>query len=428
MLLELKIKNYRSIKEKAIFSMVAESYRSKDVNVFTQTVTNDEPVRLLKAAAIWGANASGKTNVIRAVMCLIQLLKNPPEVEKPIEQYDPFQFSSETEHQPVCFFLSFIGTNQVRFEYQIAFNKVAIVEEALNYYPNGNKKACFYRAVGKSKKIDEGVMGTDWKKKKYDVYKNQLFLSQFGKNVADEILGSVYAYLTDLRVIHATDSNVLKVVNRDIAKKLLEKPELLQRLNKLISQVDIRVESVEIKAMEKETFQFPKELPSELVDEIFNQSKYQVFGKHKYYENGVFKRMESLHITKESHGTQNLFALGGYLFDALDEGAVVFMDELDASLHPFVAKRIVELFQNEQTNPHHAQLIFTTHDTSLLDETILRRDQVWFTEKDEFGATELYSLQDIEGVREDSLFEKGYRAGKYKAIPKIPSLDYIFAV
>lgn len=202
---------------------------------------------------------------------------------------------------------------------------------------------------------------------------------------------------------------------------------MLQRLNQLISQIDIQIEGLEIKAMDKEAFQFPKELPSELVEKVFNQEKYQVFGKHKYYENGVFQRMESLHIAKESHGTQNLFALGGYLFDALDEGAIVFIDELDTSLHPFVVKLILNLFQNEQTNPHHAQLVFTTHDTSLLDETLLRRDQIWFTEKDASGATELYSLQDIEGVREDSAFEKGYRVGKYKAIPKIPSLAYIFA-
>jgi AAA15 family ATPase/GTPase len=427
MLLELKIKNYRSIKEEAVFSMIAESYRSKDMNVFTQAVANDDSVRLLKTAAVWGANASGKTNVIRAMLCLIQLLENPPEVEKPIEQYDPFQFANDTEHQPVALFLSFIGPNQIRFEYQIAFNKVSIVEETLSYYPNGKKKECFHRSLNKSKKIDEGVMGSDWKKKTYNVYKNQLFLSQFGKNIADETLGSVYSYLTGLRVVNTTDSNILQGVKRDVSKKLLEKPVLLQRLNKLITQVDIRVEALEIKEIEKEAFQFSKELPSDLVEKLFNQEKYQVFGKHKYYENGVFQRMESLHIAKESHGTQNLFALGGYLFDALDEGAVVFIDELDTSLHPFVAKLIIELFQNEQTNPHHAQLIFTTHDTSLLDETMLRRDQVWFTEKDAYGATELYSLQDIEGVREDSLFEKGYRAGKYKAIPKIPSLDYIFA-
>ena len=424
MLLEIKIKNYRSFKDVATFSMIAESYKSKDVNVFTQQVTNDDPVRLLKTAAIWGPNASGKTNLIRAIYNFMQLLKNPPEVEKPIEQYDPFLFATDTEHQPVTLFLSFIGPNEIRFEYQIAFNQSSIVEEVLNYYPNGAKKVCFNRVIGKSEKIDEGIMGSDWKKKKYNVYKNQLFLTQFGKNIADETLGSVFVYLTSLQTVNATDTRTLRRLKMDVSKKLSEKPLLLQNLNKLISQIDIRIESLFIKPLEKKSVEYSKELWSaDSLLRTFHQPKFI----HKYYGSDNVQDTKSLDIENESHGTQNLYALGGYLLDTLDEGGIVFVDELDTSLHPFVAKLIIELFQNEHTNPKHAQLIFTTHDTSLLDESLLRRDQIWFTEKDEFGATDLYSLQDIDGVREDSVFEKGYRAGKYKAIPKIPSLDYIFA-
>jgi AAA15 family ATPase/GTPase len=408
MLLEIKVKNFRSIKDEVVFSMVAESYKSKDINVFTQPVANDEPVRLLKVAAIWGPNASGKSNLLKAVDCLAMLLQNPPEVGKPIPQYDPFIFTNDSENAPTYISVAFIGPNQVRFEYKIAFNRTSIVEEQLTHFPKGKAVKYLYRINGKSERIDEGV----WKKKKYDIYNNQLFLTQFRKNIADEALGEIYIRLGSFIMVNATHNESLQAINHIFTDDLVRNAKTLERLNQLISKVDTRLERLEFKLR----YEGDTEKPI-----------YEVLGSHKFYENSSFSRLKSLPIEQESQGIQNLFALGNLIFNMLNISSPIFIDELDTSLHPFVAKLIIELFQNEETNPKNAQLIFTTHDTSLLDETNLRRDQIWFTEKDEFGVTDLYALQDIEGVREDASFEKGYRAGKYRAIPKIPSVATIFA-
>lgn len=426
MLLEFKVKNFRSFKEEVVFSLIAGAYKSKDLNVFAQQVTGDEPVRLLKAAAIWGPNASGKTNLLKAMAHLVKFLRTPPDVEEEIRYYAPFLFAKETENEPVAFDLSFIGPEQIRFEYHLAFDNTSVTEESLYYYPKGRKSECFHRESG-SGIIDLGIMGPDWKKKKYDVYKNQLFLSQFGKYIPDERLGIVYSLLVNIRVIDANDASIVKLIQRNLIKKLLANPNIKTRLSQLISKTDKLVDELEIRQVDKDSFKFPKDLPSNLIEQILEDNKYEIHGKHKYYVNNDHQGYRSLPIREESQGTQNLFALGGYLFEALEEGYVVFVDELDTSLHSLMAKLVCELFQNEITNPKNAQLIFTTHDTSLLDESMLRRDQIWFTEKNKFGISDLYSLQDIDGVREDSLFEKSYRAGKYSAIPEIPSINTIFS-
>jgi len=126
----------------------------------------------------------------------------------------------------------------------------------------------------------------------------------------------------------------------------------------------------------------------------------------------------------ESEGTQKLFALAGILFDTLNKGSVLFIDEFDASLHPLMSHAIVELFNSSQTNPNNAQLIFMTHDTNLLSNKLFRRDQIWFTEKNKYGATDLYSLAEYK-VRNDASFEKDYIQGRYGAIPYIGNLSHI---
>jgi AAA15 family ATPase/GTPase len=128
-------------------------------------------------------------------------------------------------------------------------------------------------------------------------------------------------------------------------------------------------------------------------------------------------------LSQESHGTRRLFGMLAPFYDVLSRGELAAIDEFSASLHPMIVRELVRLFHDPETNPHGAQLIFTTHDTNLLGDRLFRRDQVWFTEKDRSGATELYSLHDVKGVRADDAIEKGYLRGRYGAIPFLGELD-----
>lgn len=149
---------------------------------------------------------------------------------------------------------------------------------------------------------------------------------------------------------------------------------------------------------------------------------------HNRYEGNQYKeQVEFDLLQEESQGTKVLFALGGIILEVLDEGGTLFFDELDNSLHPNLCKFLIRLFNNPVMNPKGAQLVFATHEVTLLDKTIFRKDQIWFTQKDKFGATILYSTKDLEGVREDTNFETHYRAGKFGGRPKIKELQFIFA-
>lgn len=138
------------------------------------------------------------------------------------------------------------------------------------------------------------------------------------------------------------------------------------------------------------------------------------------------EQIHPLPLDEESHGTKTLYCLGGKILKSLDSGSILFIDELDTGLHTHVCKMLISLYQDKRINPKNAQLIFTTHDTNLLDRTVFRKDQVWFAEKDAKGKTELFSLQDFNDVREDTPFDKWYLAGKFGGIPNLKSLESLF--
>ena len=144
------------------------------------------------------------------------------------------------------------------------------------------------------------------------------------------------------------------------------------------------------------------------------------------YDNNILVGETTLSLLEESIGTQSLFVLGAKIIETLEKGSVLVVDELDTSLHSFITKMIIMLFQDKNINNKNAQLIFTTHDISLLDKDLIRKDQVWITEKNDKGETDLYSLQDFENLREDTSFDKWYLSGKFGGVPQIKSLKDFF--
>lgn len=414
MILQLKIKNYRSYKEETVFSMIANNSSYKLDNVF-ELKNGKQEFRLLKSAIVYGANASGKSNVIRALFEITHLILNKPKIDENLRIYEPFLFDVVSRNKPSEFELTFIGPKEIKYVYKVIIKENIVEEEELYYYPNGKIAKLFSREpYNESTHIQKGKLGDSFGKKEINMFANQLLLSKFGDDEPNELLTEVFLYFKTYEILNATNPNHKEFLVGNLTNYLYENSKLKSKLAKLIKGADTKVNDIIIVR------------DQEKISDTINKSMYSVFGLHDIYKDESVVNSHNLPLKEESIGTQSLYVLGGRVLRSIENGGVLVVDELDTSLHPFITKMIVMLFQSEITNPKKAQLIFTTHDVSLLDRELIRRDQVWIADKNEKGATELYSLQDFEGLREDTPFEKWYLAGKFGGLPKIKSIESLF--
>lgn len=436
-LIEFSVQNFRSIKEKELFSLQAEASKSKSDNVFEASIqkkeNNTDSIRLLKTAVIYGANASGKSSFIKAMAALRWMIVHSADLKvgTDIKAYEPFKLDQSTTQQPVTFSIVFM-IEAVKYEYTISFTKNVIVEEILDYYPSGKSANLFKRVSDTPKDYTTVEIGPRLKPRSIPktIFNNQAYLSKFGSDIPHPQLTEVYKYFNNLEVWNALDSFDISKLCKDIAINIADNKNehLRKRLSQLIKVADTRIEEVKAIQLDETKFQFPDGFPEEIRNSIITQNSLRTVAIHNRYEGEQYKdQIEFDLLEEESQGTKVLFALGGIILEVLDEGGILFFDELDNSLHHKLCKFLIRLFNNPVMNPRGAQLIFATHEVTLLDKTIFRKDQIWFTQKNKFGATILYSAKDIEGVREDTNFEAHYRAGKFRAQPKIKELQFIFA-
>jgi len=420
MILQLTIENYRSYKESVTFSMEAYASKSNPSNVATINLAGGQEARVLKTAMIYGANASGKSHIIRVLYEIVNLIVDKPKIEDKLRIYDPYLFDQETKTNPCNFALEFVGPNSIRFEYSFSVFGNTILSERLDYYPAGKIANVFSREEFNPKlKVQQGLLGPGIKgKKEISVFSNQLLLSKFGDDEPHELLSEVFLYFKSIQVHNATNPQHRTSLFKKTSQTLLDNVSLGIKLNRLIKEADTKIESIVVEP-------FSANNPLNSNDETVNG--YQVFGAHKMYEQHKEIGLEYLQLKDESLGTQSLYSMGGEIVEILENGGILVVDELDTSLHPFITKMLLMLFQSESVNPKNAQLIFTTHDVTLLDRDLVRRDQIWIAEKNEQGVSDLFSLQDFEGLREDVPFEKWYLAGKFGGLPQIKSVDSIFA-
>jgi AAA15 family ATPase/GTPase len=430
MILNFKLNNYRSYKGEVEFSMLADTARSKSENFFEipEFEGSKKKIKVLKTALIYGANASGKSNIIKGLHDLIRYILDKPKVIDNVPIYTPFQFASETVNANTKFELTFIGPNSCKYVYSLEVNKKVVLKEKLEYFPNGKGLMILNRenpnniiADGANEKVDDSqmietiVLGG----KKYTIFKNQLFLSTFVEE-PHEVMTSVFLYFKNNFGQHHSELSTISDVN----KQLLSDKNLKQRLAQLVRTADTKINDFFIVDLREALEKFKDENPQVPIE---NTDSFMEFTMHNFYESGNLKHSNSpLLLSEESKGSQTLFALGTKVLKAMEEGKTLIYDELDTSLHPYVTKMLVMLFLSSKINKNNAQLIFTTHDISLLDEDLLRKDQIWFAEKDEQGVSDFYSLQDFNNVREDIPFDKWYMAGKFGGLPNIGEIEKIF--
>ena len=404
MLIEFSIENYRSIKEKVTFSMVATKDTSLDGNLIKNALNDGS---LLKSAVIYGANASGKTNILLALNFLKILVLSSHNHQKGQKLvFTPFKLDKKCLERPTRFQIVFTK-KEVKYDYTLAFNKERVVEECLSHYPNNKKALLFERKNDEYKfTIDEKDQGFIAKR----TLENVLYLSKstqenYGKNLpAFEWFRDELQFVGPYEPIRSEEFTI-NLLNKD--KKLKE------LILKALLEADMGIEDIDavIKKLENVPDTLPQEIKSFLINAKapFRQTEIKTFHKGVVFD----------FFTEESEGTKRMFSLIGPWIDALRNGKILIIDELDVKLHHFLNLFLVNLFHDPTQNKTNAQLIFTTHNTNLLDQDIFRRDQIWFTEKDiEDASTKLYSLTEY-NPRKDKDIQKGYLAGKYGALPFI---------
>ncbi len=422
MLIEFSVSNYRSFKDEVSFSMVASSLKERSAELNENNIFDAHGgVELLKSAAIYGANASGKSNLIGAIHFMVGFVRNSHKSSDPTGGIDvePFRLSTQTEDEPSSFEIIFI-TEGKRYRYGFEVTSERVEAEWLYVAPKVRESRLFERDG------DEIKLGDKFKGEGRDLIErtrpNALFLSvvaQFDGETAQEVL----SWFRSLGI--ATSLSHLNMGMRLFTESMLDDKDSAQAIGSLIKRLDLGIDNLQIEKRVSPPEPLPQEAPEELrtaLEPLLNlvgeQEQTTVRTIHrKVDDEGRPVESELFYLDRhESEGTKKLFSLSGPLIDTLKSGDVLIIDELDARLHPLLTREVVSLFNDPEQNRNNAQLVFVIQDTNLLDNQLLRRDQIWFVEKDRQGASYLYSLAEFK-LRNDATFEKDYIQGRYGAIP-----------
>jgi uncharacterized protein len=412
MLVEFKIKNFRSFREETTLSMVASADKTLPENTVAAPEFGGRS--LLRSAVVYGPNAAGKSNLIAAASFVDDFVNSSMErkLNSPIE-VTPFLLVAKPDSAPVEFEITFIDSRDVRYQYGFHVTAKQIVREWLVAYPKGLPQTWFEREhpVGKE---PEWYFGRNLKGRNSQVAEltrpDVLFLSNAAK-LNHHQLGRVFEWFQkSLRVIDPDEAD--RALFLYSAVKAKEEEKSRAGIRSLLDVADFGISDFDVQERTYTEKDFPEDMPAELRNQFVNKKTLDIFMRHPVSGIGEI----ALPIEEESSGTQRYFALSGPLYDVLENGWTLFVDELDASLHPLLVRYIVELFHNPQINSKGAQLIFNTHDTTLMDGSLFRRDQIWFVEKDRQGCSHLYPLLDY-SPRKDEALAKGYLLGRYGAIP-----------
>lgn len=423
-IVELKIKNFRSYKEENSFTFEALDDEFKEENIITVSLNDGRTLRLLKSAAIYGANASGKSNVLWALKVLNLLVLNsrnfPVGMEIP---YFPFLFSEESRNQNTEFTLDFILDGNL-YQYYIAYNKQCFEEEKLICLHESGADLVFAKTNGGTNlTIGPAWPSTALDMKGVQLLPNHLLLSELAVKPQNK-LQDIYRFFDMLEVEVIVDNINLKANNEQVAKEILKSNDskLFGQLKQLLRIADLGVDDVDMIRRGDEEFKFPDYVPQDTKKQFIEDNRWEFRVMHKTQDGGKM----AMPIYEESVGTQNLFSLGAKILSVLEKGSVLVYDEMHLAVHPKLFKLLVKLFHSPISNPKNAQLLFTTHDTTVVSDNMMRADQIWFTEKNETGESVLYSAQDFNEMKIVVPFEDWYRDGRFGAVPDLNDVALIF--
>lgn len=423
MFIEFTVTNYRSILSPQKLSMVASNYEKDALGQNKFQPTQDESFSLLRSVVLYGANASGKSTFIQALQFVKNQVINSQKESQAGEAIEvlPFKLTKKSILEDSEFELVFIEQG-VRYQYGFCCNANRFTEEWLIAYPNGRAQKWFHRVYDSNNSTDTYKFSSTFLGGRQrqitatQTRSNALYLSTAVQFNNAQLMPVFNWFKNKLRVVSSSH-----LLSDSYTKRMCEDEEEKLKIIQFMNSADLNIADIQLK---KEVFS-TQLLPKILSEEIKNQVSHELSGKelttlryiHQLTDEAGTIEFEE---TEVSDGTRTLFTLAGPWLDVIKNERVLVVDELDSSLHPLLVHFLIKTLHMSKS---HAQLIFTTHDSTLLSQKLLRRDQVWFTEKDEKNSTKLFPLSDF-SPRENEAIEKGYLVGRYGGIPFLKDLDF----
>lgn len=419
MIVEFTVGNFLSFYENRNIS-----FEAKGISELKGNIINSNKHKLLRSIVVYGANSSGKSNLIKALDRMRECVLTSVKLNDSDNlDYSPFLLSKNGEDEPTYFEIIFLDQGN-RYRYGFEYNLNEIINEWLFVGKNSNNETPLFirtkEGIGVSEKFTEG------QGKEQSTNSNRLFISlvaQLGGETSKQVIEWFKNYNV-LSGLEHKDYNgfTLRMLHKQL-NGCDESLSLFKNLNLGFS--DIQIAESEFNPLELPDL-LSKNVKTKLIKEMTGKTVVSLKTVHNKYDKkgNIIDKVLLDKDDNESEGTNKIMDLSGPIVDTLMLGKLLVIDELDAKLHPLITIHIVNLFNSPETNPNNAQLLFATHDTNLLSSDLFRRDQIWFTEKDEKEQTDLYSLYNVNlpdgsKVRNDSNLERNYIRGRYGAIPFI---------
>lgn len=413
MIIDFTISNFRSIKNEQSLSFYAEGSHLHLPNNIRFPADNN--LGILTSAGIYGANASGKSNFLTALLALRSLVIDSDDLKdgEEIESYEPFRLCAESKNSPTLFEIEFVVDSK-RYLYRIVFNAYKILEESLDFYPSRNKANIFKREEGKNWK--EIKFGSLYKggKKAFPFFENNSYLSKAGNSAdAPEIIRKVYDFFRQNLIFRDLNKRTWRF-NQEWKKDI----KLVNKVAAILSKVDTGINGLTIQKEDNSAIltHLPKDMPEHIKNRLLDEINHVTYFQHPTEEN----TNELFSENDESTGTITLYHALPLIFKVFEKGSVLVWDEIESSLHPHIAELIVKLFNDPKANVNYAQLLFTSHNLNLMSPNLLRKDQIWLTEKKQ-GVSVISSLDnfDASALKSNSPFAKWYADSRLGGVPEI---------
>lgn len=416
MIVQFSVGNYRSFKDIATFSLEAATDTTPKEHPDNLTNLSIFKLKILKSAVIYGANESGKSNLFRAIEFMRRFILNSTNAQVTSKiPSEPFRLSTEADNKPSYFEIVLVHEN-IKYRYGFEVNQDQVVSEWLFSTPKVKETRLFTRKIESGIDVNT-IKFSEGKRALIErTRKNALFLStvaQFNGEISQKLISAmsqinIISGLKDEELVNFSGQRL-----RDVKTKNL--------ILNLLKSIDIDIEDFELRSINLA----PDNLPSIFTDEAkqkmakqLSETGVSIKTAHKKFDskNNSIGTVIFDMGAQESAGTNKLFLLAAPILDTLEKGKTLFIDEMDSRLHPKIVEYLISLFNSKDKNPKNAQLIFNAHSTLILGNQYFRRDQVWFTQKNRYGASELYSLDDY-SIAMNTDFERHYLLGKYGGVP-----------
>ena len=405
MLIQFSFKNFKSFKDETTLDMTASSIKEH-----LDKVIDKDNNKYLKVTAIYGANASGKSNVIEAFSHMKKIILDSFTEEAKWQNIPLKKFKfDEISKKSTSTFEVFFKYNNETYQYGFELDNYSIKEEWL--YKEKKVKYKKFELVF-ARKNNEFELSKELK-----IYNEMLnglsektLILSFLANIKIEDIKNTYEWFKETKVLNLETFYTKDNLSEFLPKELLEgNLSAKKNFNNFLSDIDVGIKDIKIEEINSK-----------------EKNKYNIFSVHLNNDNN---EKEYLPISEESDGTLKMISLYSDIEKCINKGGTIFIDELDAKLHPLLTKYLIQKFHNKITNPNNAQLIYTTHDVINLKKEIFRRDEVWFVEKNSKNESYLYSLVEYKNdntkIRNDASYNKDYLLGKYGALPLLKEFEEI---